>query len=297
MRKDDRLKLPLWLIVLGLVFSVWVLAVSAVNGRHAQAQTAVEATEAAEEQQPAVATRVDYYLPYPGILPDHPLYWLKMIRDRVRLWLTREPLARAERLLLYADKRLGAGWALIDGEKVDLGVTTLTKAEKYLERAMVTARSLGEGTEATRFKEKLDKATAKHKEVLRDLMNKAGDEHKGVMEQMLKIGNEHGKKEGKKQEAPKLMIDFGDGRVATSSGIQADNVYQLLTESALQEGWLLKTKKYDFGVLVEEIEGKKNTNEKAWIYFVNGEAGKAAADKYNLKPDDVVEWKYIKPAF
>jgi len=25
-----------------------------------------------------VAQGVDYYLPYPGILPDHPLYWLKI---------------------------------------------------------------------------------------------------------------------------------------------------------------------------------------------------------------------------
>jgi hypothetical protein len=286
--------------MLGLVFSVWVLAVSAVSARQARAQTAAEVTETVEEQEVVVATGagettagpVDYYLPYPGILPDHPLYWLKMVRDRVRLWLTREPLARAERLLLYADKRLGAGWALIDGEKTDLGVTTLTKAEKYLERAMLTARSLGEGAEETRFKEKLDKATAKHKEVLRDLMNKVGDEHKGVIKQMLKIGNENEEKEGKKQEAPKLMIDFGDGKVSTYSGIQADNVYELLTESALQEGWLLKTKKYDFGVLVEEIEGKKNTSDKAWMYFVNGEAGKVAADKYKLEPSDVVEWRY-----
>src|SRR3989304_3402352 len=79
----------------------------------------------------------DYYLPYPGILPDHPLYWLKMVRDRVQLVVTTNNLGKAERLLQYADKRLGAAWALIDGNKKPLGMTTLTKAEKYLGQAVL----------------------------------------------------------------------------------------------------------------------------------------------------------------
>jgi len=155
--KKQRIRMPLWVAIMGLIFAVGVVSISGMQVRAQQEET--EKTIIADEE-------VDYYLPYPGILPDHPLYWLKMVRDRVQLWLTTDQLAKAEKLLLYADKRLGAGWALIEGNKVDLGVTTLTKAEKYLERAVMTADKLGDGGEEERFKEKLEKAERKHREVL-----------------------------------------------------------------------------------------------------------------------------------
>src|SRR3989337_1880549 len=70
---------------------------------------------------------IDYYLPYPGLLPDHPLYWLKMVRDRVRLWLAFNQVKKAELLLLYADKRLGASKAVAEGNKVALATPRASK--------------------------------------------------------------------------------------------------------------------------------------------------------------------------
>lgn len=93
-------------------------------------EEATEEGELVEEQK-----EVDYFLAYPGVLPDHFLYPIKMIRDRIWLWLTMDPLKKAELLLLFADKRLGAGKVLVEGNKVDLGITTFSKAEKYLQRA------------------------------------------------------------------------------------------------------------------------------------------------------------------
>lgn len=200
MLKEEKIKLPLWTMLVGLVVAGAVIGVSAVRARQTQevgeavrqeegvVEEVSEATEGgALVVAPEAKESVDYYLSYPGILPDHPLYWLKMVRDRVQLWLTTKPLVKAERLLLYADKRLGAGWALVDGNKVDLGVTTLTKGEKYLERVMIAAEGLGEGGEEMRFKEKLNKARMKHEEVLLLLEEKLGDEYKEVMEQILQI--------------------------------------------------------------------------------------------------------------
>lgn len=178
--KEYRARMPLWVVTIGLIFAFGVLGLSGVQVR-AQQEEGVkpiimeegqrvikEETDEGEELVSIEEEKkeVDYYLPYPGILPDHPLYWLKMIRDRVQLLLTTEPLVKAKKLLLYADKRLGAGWALIEGNKVDLGITTLTKAEKYLERAVIAAEKLGDNDEERRFKEKLEKAEMKHKEVL-----------------------------------------------------------------------------------------------------------------------------------
>jgi hypothetical protein len=192
MLKEEKIRLPLWTMLVGLLVAGTVIGVSVVRARQTQEVGEAVRQEEGVVEEASEATEggvlaVDYYLSYPGILPDHPLYWLKMVRDRVQLWLTTKPLVKAERLLLYADKRLGAGWALVDGNKVDLGVTTLTKGEKYLERVMIAAESLGEGGEEMRFKEKLNKARMKHEEVLLLLEEKLGDEYKEVMEQILQI--------------------------------------------------------------------------------------------------------------
>jgi len=127
---------------------------------------------------------VDYYLPYPGILPDHPLYWLKMIRDRVRLWSTRDVEAKYERLLLYADKRIGAAKVLIEGGQADLGITTATKAEKYLEQAVGQLEKVKKAGKAYPERvENLQKAIAKHEEVLRTVKEQVPDQAKPTLDQ------------------------------------------------------------------------------------------------------------------
>ena len=117
--------------------------------------------------------KVDYYLPYPGILPDHPLYKVKMVRDWIWLWLTTEPVKKAELLLLFADKRIGAGKALIEGNQVSLGISTLTKGEKYAERVVIEARNAKEkGKDIKKVVDRLKKALLKYGEVLSDLREK-----------------------------------------------------------------------------------------------------------------------------
>jgi len=132
-------------------------------------------------------TPVDYYLVYPGILPDHFLYPLKMIRDRFWLILTTGPRRKAEVMLLFADKRLGAGKALIEGGKERLGVTTLSKGEKYLEQAvgqLQLAQKKGQEIPSS-LKEKFLKAVGKHREILEELKKKVGSEEGGVIDEML----------------------------------------------------------------------------------------------------------------
>ena len=94
-----------------------------------------------------------------------------------------------------------------------------------------------------------------------------------------------------------LEIDFGDGKVATYSGLPAtgETAYEILSEVAKKEGMTIDAKQYDFGIFIQGIGGKENTNDKSWIYFVNGEAGNVAADQRILEAGDRVEWKYIKP--
>ncbi len=81
------------------------------------------------------------------------------------------------------------------------------------------------------------------------------------------------------------------------SDVQATTPYDALVVIAKKNNLVLQTKQYDFGVFVEGIGDKKNTQAKAWIYYVNGKSGEVSADKYELKQGDSVEWKYTTPIY
>jgi hypothetical protein len=71
----------------------------------------------------------------------------------------------------------------------------------------------------------------------------------------------------------------------------------LLQELTARQNLLLVTKQYSFGTMVESIAGLKNTKSQAWIYFINGQSANVGADSYKPESGDIIEWKYIKPAF
>jgi hypothetical protein len=48
------------------------------------------------------------------------------------------------------------------------------------------------------------------------------------------------------------------------------------------------------GSFVNSINGKKNTSNSFWVYYVNGKQGTVASDQYETKDEDKVEWKYEK---
>jgi hypothetical protein len=96
-----------------------------------------------------------------------------------------------------------------------------------------------------------------------------------------------------------LSIVFDDGRVVDYSKEESNNqetAFSILKEAADANSLNLDTQQYDFGVFVKSINGKVSSADKSWIYFVNGKSGQVAADKYELKPADKVEWRYITPS-
>ncbi len=79
---------------------------------------------------------IDYYLPFPGrILPDHFLWPLKALRDKLWLLVTTDEGKKGELKLLFADKRLVMSKALFESDNPEIAFSTLTKAEKYLKEA------------------------------------------------------------------------------------------------------------------------------------------------------------------
>lgn len=118
------------------------------------------------------AVKIEYYLPYPGILPDSPLYLFKAARDRVWLWLTWDSEKKAQAELLLADKRIGAAKALIEGGKANLGVGVATKGEKYLEQAVKRTVSLNKQKDTKSLLLKLRDAVNGHGQLLTELQEK-----------------------------------------------------------------------------------------------------------------------------
>src|SRR3989338_4325343 len=86
--------------------------------------------------EPTVIMVEHYELPYPGILPNHPLYPLKLVRDRMLDFLIRDPVKRINFYLLMSDKRLSMGVYLTDEKEYVLAEETVSKGEKYLVRAI-----------------------------------------------------------------------------------------------------------------------------------------------------------------
>lgn len=80
----------------------------------------------------------DYVLPYPGMLSDNPLYFIKALRDRVIETLTSDPARKADFYLLTADKRLNEGLLLFEkgSSKYQLAQTTISKGENYFEKGI-----------------------------------------------------------------------------------------------------------------------------------------------------------------
>ena len=115
---------------------------------------------------------INYEFPYPGrILPDHPLWSIKALRDKIWVMLTLNPQRRAELLLLFADKRIASSKILFEKGKPELAFSTLTKAEKYLqEAANLEAENRKQGRDTKSFLTQLSNASLKHRQVINEIL-------------------------------------------------------------------------------------------------------------------------------
>lgn len=117
---------------------------------------------------------INYELPYPGLLPDSPLYFLRIIRDWSVGFLISDPLKKSEFDLLQADKRLNAGIYLFNQGKISLAFSTVSKAENYFEEAIDKMKEAKiEGKDTNGIKGNLENALRKHEQELSNLAGKS----------------------------------------------------------------------------------------------------------------------------
>lgn len=146
-------------ILTTLIVAFAILMVSVLKSADTKfAYSPMVLSEKVESSKPLT---VDYLLAYPGkINPDNPLWYLKVLRDKAWYVVTLNPSKKAELNLLFADKRLNSSLELFKNNKPDLGTSTLTKSQKYLEKAEIL---MGDDKD---FYKKLATASLKHREVI-----------------------------------------------------------------------------------------------------------------------------------
>jgi hypothetical protein len=167
-----------------LVLLFFILAFQAVN---------------AQEVTPSLSptpTPVQYTLPYPGLLPGHPLYFLKNTRDTIVGFFISSPLKKAEYDLLQADKNVHAAVFLLREKKNSrLVMATLAKAEIYFRDAISKTKDAEKQGMVTRdMAAKLVLANAKYQETLLQMIQVAEGETKNQLtvelDKIKKIGEE-----------------------------------------------------------------------------------------------------------
>jgi hypothetical protein len=115
---------------------------------------------------------INYQMPFEGrVLPDNPLWIFKAGRDKIWFLITSSHSRRAELALLFSDKRLISGQKLLEKNKPDIAISTLTKGEKYLEVAVFEEKiARQEGQDTSAFLERLAVASLKHWQIIESLM-------------------------------------------------------------------------------------------------------------------------------
>jgi len=106
-----------------------------------------------------------------------------------------------------------------------------------------------------------------------------------------------GRVAGVSQAVATIGVNEGNGKILSYDQPIDDQmtVLDLLQVSMQRNLVTVQTKKYDFGTLVDSIDGVVNgTDGKYWIYEVNGESPTIAADQYIVQPGDIVEFKFTK---
>jgi hypothetical protein len=139
-----------------------------------------------------IQEKISYHLPYPGILPDHPLYFIKGIRDQLLQFKTRENIKKAELYLLLSDKRVSMSIELSKKGKDKLAITTFSNAEKYfsyIPDLIINSKKQGVGPQSD-FLNTLKLSSDKHREVAETLMKELPQGSSESINQILKLNSD-----------------------------------------------------------------------------------------------------------
>jgi len=191
--------LILILLIMMLVSPAVALAATP-TPRPKSTSQAVNSNTPADQDVADVSQETDYVLPYPGLLPDHPLYIIKQIRDYILEFLIVDPIKKDEFYLLQADKKLNMGLFLMERGKSTMAADIIGEAEQHMDRAVGWLASIKQrGIDVPRhLVERLEDALIKHEVTIDELIKKQPDETvkttlTGLLDVVKKLQSELGK--------------------------------------------------------------------------------------------------------
>lgn len=179
----------------GLFLTLFLLSASTpVEAANTKSKTAKTVTKieviAPNEASPGATgdkAQINYALPYPGILVDHPLFFLKGLRDRIIESMIMEPNKKIEFSLLQADKYFGMGTFYLDQNKGELAKKVFTSSNMFSEKAVKQYMDLKSNgvTVPEELAGKVSNSILKRREVITDMQPAVRPDQKDIVKMML----------------------------------------------------------------------------------------------------------------
>jgi len=97
------------------------------------------------------------------------------------------------------------------------------------------------------------------------------------------------------EEKVKLIINTGEVKYEFTVPFEKDStVFSLLKKLSVENNFTLDYRESGLGVFIEEVYGIKNngTENKYWLYKVNGQLANVGASSYRIKEGDEITWNY-----
>ncbi len=125
----------------------------------------------------SVAFAQTEYLSDPGMLPDHPLYFMKRGAESVGTFFRFGDEAKANRYLRLSEKRLSEANALSEKENVGLTERTLERYQDQMNKGLERAEKAKErGRDMDEVLERVSEATLRHQEALAGVYGRVPEE-------------------------------------------------------------------------------------------------------------------------
>ena len=122
----------------------------------------------------------------PGLLPNHPLYFLKSLSEGIGNFFTFGQVNQAQRAMMLAEKRLAEANTLIAQGKNELAQRTMERYQERFTNAFAFAQKAKEaGQNTDEVMAKIAENTLRHQAVLSRVYEQVPEEAKGAIEQAM----------------------------------------------------------------------------------------------------------------
>ena len=131
----------------------------------------------------------------PGMLPDHPLYFMKRGVESVGTFFRFSDEAKADRYLGLAEKRISEANALTEKGNSELVERTLERYQEQMNKGIERAeRAKERGRDMDEVLERVSEATVKHQEVLTGVYEKVPEEDREGIQRAMEASEEGGRR-------------------------------------------------------------------------------------------------------